>query len=684
MKWLIGLRCASMWTVTDDDERTTDELPWLVLSDRDNALVASFATEAEATDYLAELLDVADDEDLHAIAEDVAVTTTTGDLELATATGALPGDVADPATLGGKPSKATPKDKRLRRNKSTAADGAEDEFETGPEVAPDVDAAVEQMAADAQNAPDTLVPWSGVLAMEGKETGDGREFAPDSLEWDLTNVVPLQWQREHLPEHQASVTVGRIDNIERRPGGVIWGSGVIDTSMPDGADLAQQMRNEMAGGISVDVDSVKESDVELVFPPEDAAEQDDDGFIMLFGPPPDKIVFHRGRIRAATLVAIPAFIEATIHLDQPVDGEPVSAAGQLLQDRTTFGAIRKHETATSDASWDGPANERRLPSPMPVDVANDAYAWLAAGAVEDGMVRKVDGKFIHHEVDGNGNPGAANLIACSNSIGVLNGGRGGSTIPAADRQGVYDHLAKHLRDAGQEPPQLMSTQHLLASGNGVAVGIEAPPLAWFQDPKFDGPQGMTIDGDRLFAHLCLWGSCHTSFADRCVTPPREDDQYPYFHLGELVTASNDVLGIGHITLGTGHAPTNLDAAPAAAHYDHTGHVAADVRVGVDRFGIWVAGAVHNNLNKRSLRALRGAKLSGDWRRIGGKLRLVAILAVNVPGFPVPRTAARLANDELVAMTAAGVLTDERVALVEKVKDEHPGTLRVTKRITTED
>ena len=50
--------------------------------------------------------------------------------------------------------------------------------------------------------------------------------------------------------------------------------------------------------------------------------------------------------------------------------------------------------------------------------------------------------------------GPANVKACISGIGILNGGRGGADIPAADREGVYRHLAMHLRDAGREPPEL--------------------------------------------------------------------------------------------------------------------------------------------------------------------------------------------------------------------------------------
>jgi hypothetical protein len=61
--------------------------------------------------------------------------------------------------------------------------------------------------------------------------------------------------------------------------------------------------------------------------------------------------------------------------------------------------------------------------------------------------------------------------------------------------------------------------------------------------------------------------------------------------------------------------------------------AADVTAGEDDFGIWVAGALRPGLRPEDIRALMAADVSGDWRRIGGALELVAVLAVNVPGFP---------------------------------------------------
>jgi HK97 family phage prohead protease len=113
----------------------------------------------------------------------------------------------------------------------------------------------------------------------------------------------------------------------------------------------------------------------------------------------------------------------------------------------------KH-TPTSDEPWDGPANRKNLPSPLPIETAREAFAWIDESREEDGNVPKDACKFIHHLIADDGTVGDADVQACTTGIGVLNGEMQGTTIPDADRQGVYDHLAHHLRDAGKEPPEL--------------------------------------------------------------------------------------------------------------------------------------------------------------------------------------------------------------------------------------
>lgn len=114
-------------------------------------------------------------------------------------------------------------------------------------------------------------------------------------------------------------------------------------------------------------------------------------------------------------------------------------------------AIGSHSTSTSDGAWDGPANEARLSTDAGASAFRKAFAWMDPDKDPD---TKAAYKFIHHEVSSDGSVGAANMRACITGIAVLNGGRGGSTIPDADKQGVYNHLAKHLRDGDRESPPL--------------------------------------------------------------------------------------------------------------------------------------------------------------------------------------------------------------------------------------
>lgn len=190
-------------------------------------------------------------------------------------------------------------------------------------------------------------------------------------------------------------------------------------------------------------------------------------------------------------------------------------------------------------------------------------------------------------------------------------------------------------DGSGDSPDDMPMMAVLAA----AIPL-SPPLEWFET-RLHEPTPVTVDPDgRVCGHLALWGTCHIAQPSGCVTPPR-GATYSFFHTGEVLTAGGEPVAVGHLTFNTGHAAMGDNALAAASHYDHTGTVAADVRAGEDEFGIWVAGALRPTLTDEQIRAFRAAPLSGDWRRIGGRLELVAALAVNTPGFPVPRIRARV-------------------------------------------
>jgi len=118
-------------------------------------------------------------------------------------------------------------------------------------------------------------------------------------------------------------------------------------------------------------------------------------------------------------------------------------------------AIPPHSTDTVDASWDGPGMVARLKNDADASYYRKMFAWVDPEADPN---TKSAYKFPHHMVDVDGNIGAANIRACNAVIAALNGARGGADIPDTDRKPVWNHVAKHLRDAGREPAELKSAE----------------------------------------------------------------------------------------------------------------------------------------------------------------------------------------------------------------------------------
>jgi 2'-5' RNA ligase len=504
------------------------------------------------------------------------------------------------------------------------------------------------------------ITWEGILVVEGVTTGDGREFAPGSLTWPAP-WLPLRWAPEDYGAHDGAVDVGRIDEIFRDPANpaIIRGRGVFNTNDPMGLRAYQNVRDNFLKGISVDVDAVKDADVEYVFPPDIPAEADgdaelgegdgDDGFVdMLFGPPPDKTIFHAGRVRGATLVSLPAFVEAQIQLapvGMPPTGGPPTGGPVTVPTKSPApsGTGDTHPSLAVDTPWD----ERTVRVRVKTRAAAGAFVHERLG--------------LHHDVFADGRLGPANVTACSVAIGAV------MTDPAygdlAMRRMTYDHLAAHLRTHGLEPQPFSvgalaeGVREALTAG-AVAIDADAPPLDFFRNPGLMKPTAPTITADgHYFGHAATWRECHIGSADVCVVAPHEG-AHEHYLLGECLTADGTRVAVGTVTLGTGHASTASGVTPQQVieHYDNTGTAIADVNTGEDEHGIWFSGYVRRGVSAARVIELRAAKLSGDWRRIGGRLRLVALLAVNTPGFGIPRTQARFANGDQLALVAAGVLT----------------------------
>jgi len=109
-----------------------------------------------------------------------------------------------------------------------------------------------------------------------------------------------------------------------------------------------------------------------------------------------------------------------------------------------------------DQAWDASAARKRLvawaggPEKEEMDFSKFR---LAFGWYDESKADTVGAyKYPHHDVvDGSLKTNIRGVIA---AMGVVNGARGGGSLSDSDRSKLYNHLAKHYRDADMEPPDL--------------------------------------------------------------------------------------------------------------------------------------------------------------------------------------------------------------------------------------
>lgn len=262
-------------------------------------------------------------------------------------------------------------------------------------------------------------------------------------------------------------------------------------------------------------------------------------------------------------------------------------------------------------------------------------AWQAEELIENGVIGpSVDLDDITYVVDEN------------DTVIITSARIAGATlvaIPAfADVSITLDPLPapdvsrETSSDSGELNDAVYGTEHddelwLYASGN---VSRETlPPLEHFARPESVYP--LRVDGDRVSGYIATWGTCHIGLPG-CTTAPASNTQYAHFLRQEQPCADGTVVPVGVLTVGGGHADPAIGIVPAMQHYDDVGAAVARVFAGEDENGIWVSGWVPPYADAAKVAQLADLDVSGDWRRVGGNLELVAVCAVNTPGFPVLR------------------------------------------------
>jgi hypothetical protein len=493
-----------------------------------------------------------------------------------------------------------------------------------------------------------------VVIVEGVETSDHRYIEPGALSHRALPIPVLAQVQNTGDGHTGATIVGKITELTRvagpdvisketgepfPEGSFVWtGKGELD---PDAAATTLARRGYLTGN-SADLSDMQAEyefiDSERMAELMAKAEAGDEQAKMDYIDAEQRLVVTGGKIAATTLVAIPAFAEAYV----VIDGQEMVPAADL--DAVAASAWTSAELGDDCLLCELLASAEQF----------DAEGY-AAGKAPNAEKRARALK------KGLAMPPAKGKPAGEASYPVENAADLDNAIRAVGRGGAgHDAIRKHIISAAKKLglsskiPDNWAPDGSLKSVAASALA-DLPAAHWFANPALSGPTALTVGEDgHVYGHLATWGTCHIGFAGQCVTPPRSASDYAYFATGAVRVRDDDgelrTVAVGHITMGTGHASTRLSSGPAAEHYDNTGSAVADVAAGEDQYGIWVAGRARPGAD---LDLLRAHALSGDWRKIGGRLELVAALGVNVGGFPVPR--ARIASGEVETLVAAGAV-----------------------------
>lgn len=561
-----------------------------------------------------------------------------------------------------------------------------------------------------------VTPVHGVLAPINVKSGDSRTLT--ELTWAET-PLPLRWVKQDVGYHDGAVRVGTITNIYQDGDLIRWSGNMLQT--PE-ADEAINLMVEGPMGLSVDLDSTAmEVDEELMEP----------------GEMPEMKV--SGRIRAATLVDVPAFVEAYAVLgpeDEPADEEGIELLASGCVPCMAQELDRHYATlvdfAISEASWDGsasrfsdeewirstvvdrgeefstPKERYAVPILEPNGDLNRAAVHTAAARINqvdapDSAISAGERKLVAAYRRLEEEP-PESLTAAAFAPGTHDG-PGWITHPVPTQRirnywttgagaakirwgqpGDFNRCRTQLRKYIANPqwlagtcanlhfvalgvwPGRESTRNvegaLMASAFTIYEETNILPAEWFVDPELKMPTPVTVTREgRVFGHIAQWGVCHVGLGlsigldDTCTEAPHSPTNYAYYRTGVVDTDQGEI-PVGNLTMGIGHAPDKASARATIAHYDNVNAVVADVVTGEDEFGIWFSGAMRPNLTDDQIRAFKGATLSGDWRTIGGELELVAALAVNVPGFGIPRLSLAASGGRQTALIAAGMVKRE--------------------------
>ncbi|MGW4731826.1 phage minor head protein [Streptomyces shenzhenensis] len=555
-------------------------------------------------------------------------------------------------------------------------------------------------------------PGDAALAFENQETGDGRVFAPGSLEWSGTGPWPLQYADEMLSGHQGAELAGAINTLGR-DGDRITGDGVLYLTQRAGAEAAMLLEEEAPLGVSVDLDDVdiefvdrtitEDEDGGLVLAASLASASllrlDDGGWMITASTAPAWTASggHPARLRhTAQLITGPGGTVTAASVRAAFDGAGVLTAAAGDPDDPDTGVV-VHSESSGDllfritrARLRGatlvamPAYDRARIVLDPID-EEDALASASAGTVEERhqMAAAAPGdahqRVVAYVCSSPVPVGAAEVAAyCGMDVNSVRGhlqraakaGRlvrmgpglyiGPSSIPEGPGGDVAASATVTGAPAGVHthpvPDEVMG--ELVASAWTAMQDADPMPAAWFREPTPEelpyGSGGVHYSGGRIYGWVAQAGEPHAGYPGRNLTIESLGQiDTTHFLRARFKLDDGTFVRAGAFTMNVPHSRDGAECDTASCQFDDTRTVAGVVTVGLTDRGLWFSGAAAPWLSQWDRTVFTACQPSYHMRQAAdGRWQLRAVLSVPVPGHSSPLIAAAVERSNLALAASA--------------------------------
>ncbi|MFJ6014469.1 phage minor head protein [Streptomyces sp. NPDC092952] len=337
----------------------------------------------------------------------------------------------------------------------------------------------------------------------------------------------------------------------------------------------------------------------------------------------------RARLRGATLVAMPAYDQARIVLDdQP---EPALGPGEGEEDLWAAGSV---------------------PSPAHMQVVQYVKGSpIAVGAREVARAcsMKMDSARGH-------------LSRAAKAGRIVRLAPGLYVGPSSE--GAQDEATAAALPDDEGDDETESMWDLVASAWTAMADLPPMPAAWFREPTAaelpPGSGGVHYADGRIYGWVAQAGEPHAGFPGRKLTIEslgRLD--LTHFLRARFQLDDGSTVRAGAFTMNAPHARDGAECSDVTCQFDDTRTVAGIVTVGQNAGGLWFSGAAGPWLSDWDRAVFQGCQPSYHMKQgSGGRWQLRAVLSVPVPGHssPLLATAVTERSNLALAASAAGVLT----------------------------